>query len=239
MKIEITRNGKRHMKCPFLSGLDNLNDELKKYSSEYILSVSDGYVIHKERRENVIGDVFSKIESVKELDKLKTLIPSETILVIYPDAVYVAMNKLKKQLKDIIFKENRIFITLTDMEEAINIGKIYFKETDEYKDMMNSLSKFLEYHQEVLGDSGAAKFTILNESQIFRIEESILKCSMNDYTIRLTKQLVPGISNKMDVSLFLDIPRAIKTEDGEVCPLYVRTEKADVVSYLVYKIIKY
>lgn len=237
MRIEIPRNGKGHMKCPFLSSLHNINQNLKQYSTKYIFSVDDGYVIHVDRKPSIRGDVFSKVESDKDLLNIKSQLPEGTIMTIYPQAVYSAINDFKKELEYIeIDSDDRIVIKLMDKDEGINIGEaVWYPEDDKTLELDEKITKFLEYHDIVK----SATFIPLTDEQVERISEAIFKCSMGDFHIRLTKQLVPGVSNKMDVSLFLHTDRILKTTSGELCPLYVRTEKGGIVSFLIYNIIKY
>lgn len=237
MRIEIPRNGQGHMKCPLLSSLHNINQNLKQYSTKYLVSVDDGYIIHVDRKRSVRGDVFSKIESPKDLLNIRTALPEGTIMTIYPQALYSAMNDFKKELEYIeIDNEDRINIKLMDKDEGINIGEaVWYSEDDKTLELREKITKFLEFHDIVK----SATFIPLNDEQVERISEAIFKCNMGDFHIRLTKQLVPGVSNKMDVSLFLHTDRILKSTSGELCPLYVKTEKGGITSYLVYNIIKY
>lgn len=236
MRIEIPRNGKGHMKCPFLSSLHNVNQILKNYSTKYLFSVDDGYIIHVDRKRSIRGDVFSKVDSQKDLLNIRSQLPEGAILTIYSQAIYSAMNDFKKELDYIEIDDDRINIKLIDKDEGINIGEaVWYSEDDKKVELDEKITKFLEHHDVVK----TANFISLTDEQIERISESIFKCNMGDFHIRLTKQLVPGVSNKMDVSLFLHTDRILKTSSGELCPLYVKSEKGGIISFLVYNIIKY
>ena len=237
MRIEIPRNGQGHMKCPFLSSLHNLNQNLKNYSTKYLFSVNDGYIIHIDRKPSIRGDVFSKVVSPKDLTNIRTQLPEGTILTILPQALYIAMNDFKKELEYIeIGDDDRIVIKLMDKDEGIHIGEaVWYSEDDKSIELNEKITKFLEHHSVV----EEATFIPLTDEQVERISEAIFKCNMGDFHIRLTKQLVPGVSNKMDVSLFLHTDRILKSTSGELCPLYVKTEKGGITSILVYNIIKY
>lgn len=237
MRIEIDRNDKGHMKCPFLASLHNINQNLKQYSDKYLFSIDDGYIIHVDRKPSIRGDVFSKVESKKDLANIRSQLPDGTILTIIPQALYSALNEFKKELEYIeIGYDNRIVIKIMDRDEGIYIGDAIWESCgDDVADTNKKIQTFLNYHDIV----NSATFIPLNEEQVERIAEAIFKCNMGDFHIRLTKQLVPGVSNKMEVSLFLNTDRTIKSTSGELCPLYVKTEKGGITSYLVYNIIKY
>ena len=238
MRIDIPRNGQGHMKCPFLSSLYNINHELKRYSDKYLLSVDDGFVLHIERKPTVNGDVFSKISSQKDINAVASQLPSGTILSIFPDALYGALKDYKKVLDYIeITNSGKMGIRIMDSDNAIYIGECFIKEHEEHQELQEKISKFLDFHSLVI--NGDANFVKLNEEQVDRIAEAIFKCIMGEFHIRLTKQLVPGVSNKMDVWLFLYEDRMIKTTSGELCPLYVKTEKSGIISMMIYNIIKY
>lgn len=238
MKIEITYNDRGQLKCSFLSTLYNINQDVKKISEEYYLDLDSGSIIYKGKRKGIVGEHISVMSKATDAALLKETFGYDNILMINSDALYVLFQTSKKSMKYITIQENsdKLVVALDD-GNLFYIGRIIKQNHVNYDKIKNNISNILEYHEPVIGKR--TRFTEFNDSQVERICESILKCVMNDFHIRLTKQIVPGINGKFPVSIFLDIERIEKQNEEEICNMYISQDRKMVSHFHIYRIIKY
>lgn len=238
MKIDITYNEKGQLKCPFISTLYNINQDVKKISEQYYLDVNNGVIIYSKNKKGIVGEHMSVINDDKNVVILKDTF-GDAILEINSTALYALFQTYKKQMVSLTLLNNtdKMVVTL-DTGDAVQIGRFINVSHPDNEPFQDELNKKIDFHNPVTRHKD--RFTQLDDNQIDSISESIFKCMMSGIHVRLTKQLVPGISNKFNVGLFLDIERLEVKETGEeICRLYILSERKTVDHFHIYKILKY
>lgn len=237
LNIEITYNEKGQLKCPFISTLNNINQDIKKISTKYLLDVSNRYIIHIEKRKGIVGQHISYISSDKDAKILQDTF-GPIILEINSDALYALLKDYKKNLKMLTtYKDTDRMVVTIDDASAIYIGRYITTSHSEYGTILETLNEFLNNRGVLVRRKEI--FTMLNDDQIERVSESILKCVISDINVRITKQLVPGISNKFNVGLLLNIDSIRQEGNDEICDLFILQERKTVDNFHIYKVLKY
>ena len=237
LNLDITYNEKGQLKCPFISTLNNINQDVKKISTVYTICIENNCIMYKDKRKGIVGKHVSFITSEKDSDILKEVF-GEAMLEINSDAFYALLKDYKKNMKQMtLYKDTNKLIVTLDNGTAIQIGRYIGSRDAEYNTLIESMNQFLDTHEKVTKHKD--RFTMLSDEQIERVSESILKCMMNDVHIRIAKQLVPGISNKFNVGIFLNIESLRLEGNDEICDLYIHQERKTVDHFHVYKILKY
>lgn len=237
IKLEVSYNDKGQLKCPFISALNNINQDVKKLSDKYIIDVKNRFIFHSVKRKGTMGNHVSYIVSDKDAQILEDTF-GDVLIEITSDAFYALLKDYKKNMKVMtLYQQTDKLIVVLDSGDAVCVGR-YINDTHiEYESILKDIQLFLEEHIDVIKHRD--RFTMLDDDQIERISESIFKCMISDIHIRITKQLVPGISNKFNLGIFLDINSLQIKGNDQICNLYILQERKIVDHFHVYKVLKY
>lgn len=237
LNLEITYNERGQLKCPFLSTLYNVNQDVKKIGLTYILDTRYGNIRYTQRQKGIVGEHITTLASEKDINVLMDAFNGAT-LEINSVALYALFKDYKKNMDKLtLYNDTDKMIVTLDNGSAIQIGRYITSNHPEYNSMCDESNQRLDFHEPVIEHRN--RFTELTDEQVERISESILKCMMSDIHIRITKQLVPGISNKYNLAIFLDIERIMVEGNAEICRLYISQERKMVNHFHVYQVLKY
>lgn len=232
LDLEITYNTRGHLTSPFMKALIKLDKEIKRMSTKYIINASKGVIYFRENKKGIIGRHISIINNDKISHELYTAFENR-IVEINGEAFDALIKNYKKDMVAMTTYQdtNRLIVTL-NTGDGLEIGKIITDETE----LLSITTKIKPEDYEMVYSN---TFIELTDNDIEMANESIYRTMIDDIHVRITKQLIPGISNKYRTLISVDSERLEKIGCEEVCSLYIKQCRDCVDNIHIYRIIKY
>lgn len=225
----IGRNAKGHMKCPLVTTLYDVNQVLKNYSNEYYIHLGTGIISFDHVKNQYIDDIMCMICNEVKLNILKDEFGMNSLLKFKAEPIYTCVKVFKACLYSITIEEKDIVVTMTD-GKYIKIGEV----VDD--DFVLPMSETLSYKMSMLNRIQHVPY--LTDDEVNDIVTSILIKYMNEYEVRITKEMIPCVNKNTNIRLCVNTDVEVTDIAGTYTDLFILSEIKDVDILMSYKILK-
>lgn len=227
----IKRTSKGHMKCPLVTSINDLNQVLKKYSNEYYIHLKSGLVSFDHTISQLVTDIMCIVKSTKTLNLLRDEFGYNTLIKFKAENIYTCIKEHKPLMEMIAIEDDKIMVHMSQ-GPSIQIGTIV--DPDYELKMTDGLS----YKMSMLNKLQHVPY--LSEDEVSLIVNSILTKDMTeDYSVRVTKELIPGISLNTDVKFYVNTDAQVEYSSGFYTDFFILSDIKGVDVLMLYKILQF